>query len=87
MRKQCKDGVRLQQAESVLCPYVRAIFPVHTPLTLAGLHLGGVLKSINSIQGRMSPDPHSYHQRGLPPTFQVCTCAAAPLPNRVHYNC
>ena len=29
VHKWCKDGVRLQQAESVLCPCVRAIFPVY----------------------------------------------------------
>ena len=28
VRKRCKYGVRLQQAESVLCPCVRAIFHV-----------------------------------------------------------
>ena len=28
--KQCKYGIRLQQAQSVLCPCVRGIFPVYS---------------------------------------------------------
>ena len=30
VRKRCKYGVRLEQAESVLCPCVQAIFSVQT---------------------------------------------------------
>ena len=32
VHKRCKYGVHLQQAESVLCPCIRAIFPVHPVL-------------------------------------------------------
>ena len=37
VRKQCKYDVRLEHAGSVLCPYVRAIFPVQSA-TLTGLY-------------------------------------------------